>query len=105
MAVNSPSSHSLHRLKLLRLLTWVGFLAIIGRLFYWQMIKGPELRAFAQDQYTGTSVLQGSRGRLYTHDGYLLVGNQPGWQLFAHPNQINQDQVGEIAQQLSTILN
>lgn len=101
----SSNYDSTIRLKLVRLSVWCGFLAVVGRLFYWQILQGSELRAAAEAQYTGSSILQGSRGRIFTHEGHLLVGNQPGYQLFAHPNQISSENVNHIAAAVADVLN
>jgi cell division protein FtsI (penicillin-binding protein 3) len=65
-------------------------LLIIGRLFYWQVIKGGTLQAEAQAQYQRTRILQGQRGQVFTADNYLLVGNQPTYRLFVEPKLIDQ---------------
>jgi stage V sporulation protein D (sporulation-specific penicillin-binding protein) len=62
------------------------FAGVILRLFYWQIIKGTELRAAADQQYTFFSSVHGSRGKIFTSDGHLLVGNKPIYTLFAQPH-------------------
>lgn len=76
------------------------FIGIILRLFYWQIIKGTELRAAAESQYTAFSAIHGSRGKIFTSDHHLLVGNQPIFTLFAQPQVVNRS-VREIATLLS----
>lgn len=51
--------------------------AIILRLAYWQLIKGPELAVQAKDQYTSKEILYPHRGEIITADGYPLVVNRP----------------------------
>jgi len=55
---------------------------IVLRLFYWQVIKAASLQAVAANQTISKNIIKGQRGRLYTIDGHLLVGNQTIYQLF-----------------------
>ena len=52
---------------------YAAFVTIISRLFYWQIIKGESLQAAAENQYERTITQTGSRGTIYTADGYILV--------------------------------
>lgn len=70
---------------------YLAFLVIICRLFYWQIIKGNALQAEGESQYTRLIKDQISRGKIYTADNYLLVGNQIVYRLTADPSVINQD--------------
>lgn len=79
------ASHLPTRGKLLSLSFYTGLLIILSRLFYWQIIQGSTLKAEAQDQYQRTVTEEGQRGRIFTSDGYLLVGNQLEYQLVAYP--------------------
>lgn len=75
---------------LLGLLLVFGF--IVGaRLFYWQIIKGPALRAEAFQQYQRTVRVSGQRGSLYTADGHLLVGTTQVYRLYAEPAKYTVD--------------
>ena len=67
---------------------YLGFFTIIGRLFYWQIIKGDSLEAIAQSQYQKTIAFSGKRGTITTSDGYTLVGNETVYRLFATPKDI-----------------
>lgn len=75
----------LFRLKVF--ITLVGCVSLIVgiRLFYWQIIKGPALRAEAFQQYQRTVKVSGQRGSLYTADGHLLVGTTQVYRLYAEP--------------------
>lgn len=64
---------------------------IAGRLFYWQIIKGSQLQAAAENQYVTQKILAPTRGSIYTADGYQLVGNQKVFRLYADPQVIDQD--------------
>jgi cell division protein FtsI (penicillin-binding protein 3) len=77
-----------NREKLVVFLMYAAFVTIISRLFYWQIIKGESLQAAAENQYERTITQTGSRGTIYTADGYILVSNKPVYRLFAQPAQL-----------------
>lgn len=93
----------LSRIALIRGVILTAFVAVLARLFYWQILQGSQLRAEAEQQYTGFSSIHGSRGKIFSADGYLLVGNQPIFTLFAQP-QILSKSASEIAHQLARVL-
>ncbi len=97
------SPQTLDRLRLVQGCIYFAFLVIIGRLFYWQIFKGQELQALAESQYTSVSNWQGKRGKMYTADGHLLVGNQTVYTLFAQPQYFKKSSV-EIADALFSSL-
>ncbi len=66
------------------------FLVIVGRLFYWQILEGSLLKAKAKQQYDQTLVKKAERGRIYTAEGQLLVGNTSRYRLVAYPFQVNE---------------
>jgi cell division protein FtsI/penicillin-binding protein 2 len=76
------------RYTLFTLALYAGFLLVIGRLFYWQVIKGDSLAAVASDQYQKTLSVKGSRGQIYTADNKLLVGNEQVYRVFAEPKLV-----------------
>lgn len=82
---------------------FVAFGLIISRLFYWQIIKGSQLQAAAENQYYRTIVKEGSRGMIYTADNFPLVTNREVYRLFAQPHllKISPEQAAE---QLTQIL-
>ena len=55
--------------------------AIVIRLAYWQIVKGPALQAQARDQYSAKDVRVPERGEITTADGYPLVVNEPRYTL------------------------
>lgn len=68
----------------------VGFIAVVLRLFYWQVLQAPKLQAAADSQYSRSSTSTGSRGLIYTADNYPLVANETVYRLFAQPKLITQ---------------
>lgn len=79
------------RLNSLLLIIYFSFFLIVGRLFYWQIIKGKSLQAQADQQYYQTLKVDGSRGSIFTADNHLLVGNQTVYRLFAEPKILDRN--------------
>ncbi len=103
-----PSYHELqlnHALRS-RVLMCIFFLLLIGilsRLFFWQIISRDSLQAQGLGQYTRVVPLSGERGKIYSSDNYLLVGNADVYRLYAEPYLMKSDpQV--IAAQLAPLL-
>ena len=64
------------------------FSIIIGRLFYWQVIKAEELSALAFSQYSGVIKLLPKRGEIKTSDGFPIASNRVSYLAFANPREI-----------------
>ena len=78
------------------------FLLISIRLFYWQVIKAQGLQSAMIKQTTSHNTIKGSRGKIYTADGHLLVGNQTVFDLYINKREIKIDQL-ELINQLGNI--
>jgi cell division protein FtsI/penicillin-binding protein 2 len=95
IAEHQPKKHLLASPKRTRreLVVLLGFIVLfallVGRLFYWQVIHAPALRAEAEDQYSRTLAVAGHRGKIYTADGFPLVGNKKAYRLVAQPFQMS----------------
>lgn len=98
----NPSSNY-QRIILLQGCVYLALLGILGRLFYWQIIKGPELKAVAESQYTAVKSIEGDRGIIFSADGHILVGNKNIYTLFAQPHILKQSPQ-EIATRIAPIL-
>lgn len=79
------------RTKIYIILILLMFCVIIARMFYWQVVKGADLQAEANDQYTRSLTKSGSRGFIFTTDGKPLVTNRQVFRLFAQPYVISQE--------------
>lgn len=90
------------RLNFLLLAFAFGFLAVIGRLFYWQVIAADTLKAQANIQHFQTLEVPAPRGKIYTADSFPLVINQPSYLLYGLPKQIK-DSPAEIAAKLAPL--
>jgi len=60
---------------------YLSLILIISRLFYWQIIKGEELKELTEIQALRRKSNEGLRGQIFTQDDYLLVGNQKVYDL------------------------
>src|SRR3989344_5132251 len=75
----------------------IGFTAIAGRLFYWQIIKGKELYALAQSQYGSLLKIQPRRGEIEAKDGFPIATNKVSYLVFANPKEVkNKDKASEL---------
>lgn len=81
----------------------LAFVALILRLFYWQVVKGRELSKQAKLQYNSGEVLNAPRGNILASDGsYLAVGTD-AWLVYASLPDIKSTPK-KIANELSPLL-
>ncbi len=113
MAKNREKNPQKGRLQLLRFRTTililviliVGFGAVAVRLFYLQLIQGPELQELAVDQQLVDTKLTAKRGTIYDCNGKILAQSASVWQVVIAPAYIETDEQREyIAKNLSKIL-
>lgn len=69
------------RLKIITLTFFLCFLLVIARLFYWQVIKNPELGQKVINQNYQPKIVSPQRGLIYDSTGYPLALNQTYYQL------------------------
>lgn len=85
---------------------FVSFLFFFGlillRLFFWQVIRGGELAALAQNQYKVTYEDKARRGNLYFQDKSPFVINQPGFLVVGLPQEMKDKK--QVVHTLSPIL-
>lgn len=79
------------REKIVLFLVFAAFLILWSRFFYLQVIKGSYYNQVAQNQYQQLVNYQGERGKIYTSDGELLVGNHQIYQLYIQPATLSVD--------------
>ncbi len=82
------------RIKLLQVFFLMWFIALVGRLFYWQVIKAQEMTNLALAQYGRSNELPAPRGRIDSQDGYPLAIDQNGYLLYINPTQIQSNPSG-----------
>lgn len=77
------------------------FLAIIVRLFYWQVVRAEELAGMGQNQYGRIIKLDPRRGEIITSDGYSIVANKLSYLVFVNPKEVkNREQESELLSSL-----
>jgi cell division protein FtsI/penicillin-binding protein 2 len=76
------------RLRLTFTLLILCMVIIAGRLFYWQVIKASSLQSKAQNQTLNQDLISGQRGKIFTAEGNLLVGNRTVYQLFVNKKEL-----------------
>ena len=78
-------------------------LAIVTKLYYWQIIKGKELKAQVVKQSERIITKFGQRGKIFTSDNKLLVSNKELFHLYVDKRnlEISND---ELANRISEIL-
>lgn len=81
----------------------ISFIAVILRLFFWQVIKGDNLQVLADSQYQRSVSVSGTRGEIFFADGSPLVTNKEVYRLFAEPRVLNQSS-DEIVSKLLPLL-
>jgi len=93
----------LPRNKIVFLVLYAFFLLILARLFYWQIIMGKSLRLQSEVQTMRSSSEAGLRGKIFTSDEHLLVGNQVVYDLKLD-RQKYQGNIEQLSQQLSPLI-
>lgn len=68
------------------------FLAIIARLFYWQVLAAEYLQAQAEGQHFTDIKVEALRGNILFSDNFLLASSNPSFSLFGQPKLITKDQ-------------
>ena len=76
------------RLRVITLLIPIIFLILIGRLFYWMVLRGPELRTKADRQHETVTILKAKRGDILDSDGDVLAGTKNLYHLFVYRPQL-----------------
>ena len=90
------------RVKLLSLSIFFTFIALTGRLFYWQIIKGPELREKAKSQTYKLEKISPERGQIYSSDNFPLVLNQISYQISIYKPNLKDD-LNNVIDQINTV--
>lgn len=76
------------RYRFLFILLITLFISVIGRLFYWQVVKAETLSELAMSQYSGVKKVSPTRGEIKSSDGFPIVTNKISYLVFANPKEI-----------------
>src|SRR3989344_2301390 len=75
------------RLRFASLLALIGFAALIGKLFYLQVVQGDNYRIEAENQRSQSYMIPAERGRIFASGG-LLATNEEAYRVTANPKLI-----------------
>jgi stage V sporulation protein D (sporulation-specific penicillin-binding protein) len=79
------------RIKLVSLLVFIAFAALIVRLFFWQIINGQRLSAEARAQYQAGRNIEAPRGNILASDGTWLAARADSWLVYASLPDLKED--------------
>jgi len=88
------------RLTLVFLVFVLAFLGLLGRLFFWQVIRGKTLSAQARMQYEQGATLLAPRGSILASDGSWLAARVEGWLVFAEIPKL-EESVSQVSEKLA----
>ncbi|OGY26263.1 MAG: hypothetical protein A2Z11_00460 [Candidatus Woykebacteria bacterium RBG_16_43_9] len=77
------------RLIILEILLFIFLAVIIGRLFYWQVLRHEDFSVVAKTQVENTIFVGAKRGKILASDGSVLVSNQKAYLMYALLPQIS----------------
>ena len=102
--MSAPDTANKKRLFRMLLIVGLLFLLLIGRLFYVQVIWGPELQEKALLQWTMDTSLSAERGRIMDRDGQTLAQSGTAYQVEVNPKQIKTTERIRVATELTNVL-
>src|SRR5436853_3157816 len=79
------------RQMLIFLLVCVGMLILLGRLYYWQVVRGDELAKQASSEHIQNQILYAPRGLIYDAQGHILATNVVRDDVYIEPIPFQQD--------------
>src|SRR5258708_336588 len=87
-----------NRQMLIFMLVCVGMLALLGRLYYWQIVRGGELATLANNEHIQNLVLNAPRGLIYDAQGHILATNVVRDDVYIEHIQFKQDHSSDTFQ-------
>ena len=103
MASKTSSLNSEKRLRIIIILVPFFAFCLLARLFYWQVIRGPELQTKAGRQHETTTYLKAKRGDVLDSEGNVLAGTKNLYNLFVYKPQLEINQV-ELINKISPLI-
>lgn len=73
---------------MLSFLFFLGFLAVVAKLFFWQVLERKHLTTLAARQYSVSLDVPTERGKIFDKDNFPLVLNRPVFLLYANPQEL-----------------
>ncbi len=91
----AASAHSVRG----RVFLWAVVIAlflVVARLFYWQIIRGRDLRQVAERQSQRQLRSAGERGKIFTSDGHVLASNQDYFRVMLAKDQQTESSISLV---------
>ena len=86
-------------------LAGVFFIALVGRIGYWQFVRGEELKGKAISQQTRASAVTAERGTIYDRNGKIIAESASVDTVVCNPKEVQKDKaVDVVSDKLSEIL-
>lgn len=76
------------RYRVIFIILILAFLAVLSRLFYWQVVKAENLSKLGQSQYERSIGNLAERGEIKTSDNFPVATNKISYLVYANPKQI-----------------
>ena len=86
------------RQMLIFLLVCTGMVVLMGRLYYWQVLRGPELSQLANNEHISNQILYAPRGLIYDAQGHILATNVVRDDVYIEPYQFSMDHAPDVFQ-------
>ncbi|MDR2091627.1 MAG: PASTA domain-containing protein [Clostridiales bacterium] len=100
--MNNFNFYFKRRLSAFTVLIAFVFAALLGRLFYVQVVMSADLQAKALDQWTRDLELDAERGKIYDRNGVVLAENSTKYTVYVRPNAVSDPE--SVAQALGELL-
>ena len=87
-----------NRQMLIFLLVCVGMVVLLSRLYYWQVLRGPQLAQLANSEHIQNQIVNAPRGLIYDAQGHILATNVVRDDVYIEPYQFSSDHAPDIFQ-------
>ncbi|MDE2839646.1 MAG: hypothetical protein OXM03_03360, partial [Chloroflexota bacterium] len=92
------------RFYLLRIVLLGSFLALVARLWYIQIVRGPEYRDQAENNSLRVLSVKPLRGVIYDWNNQRVAINAPSFSVVARMIDLPRDEVESVARRLAALL-
>src|ERR1700738_4657088 len=87
-----------NRQMVIFLLVCASMLILLGRLYYWQVVRSSSLTQQANDEHIQNQVVAAPRGYIYDAQGHILATNVVRDDVYIEPIQFKQDHSSDTFQ-------
>ncbi len=99
--MNAELQRARNRQMIIFLLVCASVLALLGRLYYWQIIQGAHLSQLANDEHIQNQIVDAPRGLIYDAQGHLLAANVVRDDVYVEPILFSSDHEDNLQASLS----